>query len=139
MRQTVRDAFLSVRGEHSPDVVIADPDLNQEFLGECQAGLSDPPVLNQCLLNLRKSSQLQGIKSKRMVLRNQEDYRFASEIAVRFLERRDQVSLDQVLCDPVRAAELALSPLGSHRVSPFFNIGGQRLIFARRGSSVPSF
>jgi hypothetical protein len=36
---------------------------------------------------------------------NQDDYSFASEIAVRFLERRDQVSLDSVLCDPNRAAQ----------------------------------
>src|SRR5215468_9661430 len=107
MRETVREAFLAIRGERLPDAVIADLDLNQLFLRECQArGLSDPPgALNQCLLNLRKSRDLQGIKSKRTPLRNQEDYRFASEIAVRFLERRDQVSLDQVLCDPVRAAE----------------------------------
>jgi site-specific DNA-methyltransferase (adenine-specific) len=108
MRETVREAFLAVRGDRSPDAVIADPGFNQQFLRECQArGLTDPPdALNQCLLNLRKSSDLRGIKSKRVTLRNQEDYRFASEIAVRFLERRDQVSLDQVLCDPTRAAEL---------------------------------
>jgi hypothetical protein len=105
MRTTVREAFLAVRGERSPDAVIADPELNQLFLRECQErGLSDPPAaLNQCLLNLRKSSDLQGIKSKRVTVRNQEDYRFASEIAVRFLERRDKVSLDQVLCDPARS------------------------------------
>ncbi len=63
---------------------------------------------NHCLHNLRKSGDLQGITSKRVTLRNQEEYRFASEIAVRFLERRDQVSLDQILCDPVRAAELVV-------------------------------
>jgi site-specific DNA-methyltransferase (adenine-specific) len=107
MRATVRDAFLAVRGECSPDVVIADPYLNQQFLRECQdRGLSDTaPILNQCLLNLRKSSDLQGIKSRRVTVRDQEDFRFASEIAVRYLERRDQVSLDQIICDPVRAAE----------------------------------
>jgi site-specific DNA-methyltransferase (adenine-specific) len=107
MREIVRGAFLAIRGERSPDVVVADPDLNQQFLRECQArGLSDAPqALNQCLLNLRKSSDLQGIKSKRVPLKNQEDYRFASEIAVRFLERKEQVSLDQILRDPVRAAE----------------------------------
>ncbi len=96
-----------MRGERSPDVVVADPDLNERFLRECQSrGLSHPPAaLNQCLLNLRKSGDLQGIKSRRVSLGNREDYRFASEITVRFLERRDQVSLDQILCDPIRAAE----------------------------------
>jgi hypothetical protein len=107
MRETIREAFLIVRGECSPDVVVADPVLNERFLSECQArGLSAPPaVLNRGLLNLRKSSDLQGIKSRRVSLRNQDEYRFASEIAVRFLERRDQVSLDEILCDPLRAAE----------------------------------
>jgi hypothetical protein len=102
MRQTVRDAFLAVRDERSPDVVIADPRLNALFLTECQArGLAEPPLLlNLCLLNLRKSGDLKGIKSKRMVVKNQEDYRFASEIAVRFLERKNQASLDDILCDP---------------------------------------
>jgi len=33
------------------------------------------------------------------------EYRFASEIAARLLERRDQITLDAILCDPVRAAE----------------------------------
>ena len=63
MREVVREAFLAVRGERSPDVVLADPDLNQRFLRECQnRGLLQPPaILNQCLLNLRKSSDLQGI------------------------------------------------------------------------------
>jgi len=107
MREIVRQAFLAVRGERSPDVVVADPGMNDQFLRECQTrGLSEPPsVLNLTLLNLRKSSDLQGIKAKPIVVRNQEDFRFASEIAVRFLERRDQVSLDQILCDPKRAAE----------------------------------
>jgi hypothetical protein len=108
MRTTVRDAFLAVRGDRSADVVVADPHLNERFVRECQnRGLLQPPAeLNQCLLNLRKSSDLQGIKSKKVSLRHQEDYRFASEIAVRFLERRDFVTLDQILCDPARAAEL---------------------------------
>jgi hypothetical protein len=121
MRETVREAFLAMRGERSPDVVVADPDLNQQFLRECSArGLSDPPaILNQCLLNLRKSSDLQGINSKRISLRNQEDYRFASEIAVRFLERRDQVSLDHILCDPVRAEEFGAI---AARLAPGFSL-----------------
>jgi hypothetical protein len=122
MREIVREAFLAVRGERSPDVVVADPDLNEQFLRECQGrGLTDSPaLLNLTLLNLRKSSDLQGVKSKRVVVRNQEDFRFASEIAVRFLERRDQVSLDQILCDPKRAAEFDLIAAGlAPGFSPF--------------------
>jgi hypothetical protein len=107
MKAIVREAFLAVRGERSPDVVVADPDLNEQFLSECRSrGLAEPPrQLNLTLLNLRKSSHLQGIKSKRVVVNNQEDFCYASEIAVRFLERRDQLSLDLILCDPRLAAE----------------------------------
>jgi site-specific DNA-methyltransferase (adenine-specific) len=122
MREIVREAFLAVRGERSPDAVLANPTLNAEFLRQCkERGLSaSPALLNSALLNLRKASDLQGIKSKRIVVRNQEDFRFASEIAVRFLERRDQVSLDQILCDPKRAAEFDVIASGlSPGFSPF--------------------
>jgi site-specific DNA-methyltransferase (adenine-specific) len=108
MRKTVREAFLAIRRERSPDVVVADPTLNAQFLQECRnRGLFHSDAeLNQCLLNLRKSSDLQDIKSKRILVRNQGEFRFASEIAARFLERKHNTSLDQILCDPNWAAEL---------------------------------
>jgi site-specific DNA-methyltransferase (adenine-specific) len=107
MKEVVRDAFLSVRGRAASDVVIADPDLNERFLRECQSrGLAQPPVeLNLCLLNLRKGGWLKGVTSERTRVPNQSEFRFASEIAVRFLERRDSTSLDRVLCDPALATE----------------------------------
>jgi hypothetical protein len=107
MRAVVREVFLTIREERSPDVLIADPDLNLLFLEQCRLhGLSESSlVLNLCLLNLRKSGALKGIKSKRTIVKRQHEFRFASEIAIRFLERRDQVSLDHILCDPARAAQ----------------------------------
>ena len=39
-------------------------------------------------------------RSRKLIVRKQDNYSFASEIAVRFIERRDQVSLDHILCDP---------------------------------------
>jgi len=108
MKHTIRTAFLAVREGCSPDVVVADPILNERFIAACyKGGLHEPDVvLNEKLLNMRKAKDLQGIaKSKKRVLRNQDDYRFASEMAARFLERRDGMSLDKVLCDPQRAAE----------------------------------
>jgi hypothetical protein len=106
MKQAVREAFLAVRESWSSDVVIASPDLNQKFIDACRVrNLAEPSsVLNLCLLNMRKTGALQGIHSKRAGIKNQEEYRFASEVAIRFLERRDQETLDQILCDPVRAA-----------------------------------
>ena len=36
---------------------------------------------------------------------DEDDYRFAAEIAVRFLERRDGISLDAIICNPDKASE----------------------------------
>src|SRR5439155_20456787 len=107
MRQVVRAAFLAIREQQSPDVVIADLNLNERFIRECRwRGLTEPPLaLNLCLLSLRKTGDLQGIRSARTVVRGQESYRFAGEIAIRFLERRELLSLDTILCDPERARE----------------------------------
>jgi Uri superfamily endonuclease len=107
MKDVVREAFLSVRNGQSPDVVIAEPELNARFLDACRAQNPATPalLLNLCLLRLRKTGDLSGIQSQRVSVPNQDDYRFASEIAVRFLERRDQVSLDHILCDPTRATQ----------------------------------
>jgi len=107
MREIVLQAFLATRNEFSADVVIADPKLNSEFLRACRAaGLAHlPSALNLCLLNLRKSPALEGIKSRRISVTNQEELRFASEVAIRFLQRRYQLSLDRILCDPDRALQ----------------------------------
>jgi hypothetical protein len=107
MREVVREAFLAIREGRSPDVVIADPDLNARFLRECSAcGLAEPALtLNLCLLNLRKTKDLEGIRSTRISVTLQDAYRFASEIAIRFMERKHLLSLDKILCDPIRAAE----------------------------------
>jgi site-specific DNA-methyltransferase (adenine-specific) len=108
MIDKIKLAFLDVRNDLAPDVIIADPHLNKLFIKACQArGLSDSvSSLNIALLNARRNSHLTGLpKSKRTIVRNQDEYIFASEMAVRFLERRDQVSLDAILCDPKRAKE----------------------------------
>lgn len=91
----------------SPDRIVADPDLNAAFVAECsRLGLTaSAATLNRTLLNLRKRGELSGRKSRRTSLPNEDDYRFASEMAVRFLERRDGVSLDDIICDPGLAGE----------------------------------
>jgi hypothetical protein len=119
MKQVVREAFLAIRGNASPDVVIANADLNKLFIDECRTrGLTDSAVvLNQCLYNLRKSRRLQGLRSKPASVEDQEDYRFGSEIAIR---RRDQLTLDQILCDPARAQEFdAIAATIAPGFSPF--------------------
>jgi site-specific DNA-methyltransferase (adenine-specific) len=108
MNRPLIEAFLAIPGTPSPDAVVADAGLNRLFLQNCSSlGLSDPPEsLNRSLLNARKRGDLEGLrKSKKRIVRNQEEFRFASEIAVRFLERRDSVTLDEIICSPQRAAE----------------------------------
>ena len=55
-------------------------------------------------MNLRKAGQLTGQRSRRTTFED-DDYRFAAEMATRHLERRDRVTLDDVLCDPVHVSE----------------------------------
>jgi len=107
MKSELRAAFEAARCGYSPDRVVADPDLNESFLAECRRlGLADPPAtLNRALLNLRKGSALSGLKSRKTSFAKEDEYRFAAEIAARFIERRDSLSLDDVICDPVLVAE----------------------------------
>jgi predicted GIY-YIG superfamily endonuclease len=108
MNSPLIEAFLAIPETPSADAVVADPALNRLFLQNCLSlGLSEPAEsLNRSLLNARKRGDLEGLrKSKKRLVKNQEEFRFASEIAARFLERRDNVTLDQVISSPERAAE----------------------------------
>ena len=91
----------------SPDRVVADPELNAAFLSEAgRLGLTAAAAtLNRSLLNLRKAGDLRGRKSRKTSFVDEQDYRFAAEMAIRFLERRDGISLDSIICDPQLAAE----------------------------------
>ena len=101
-------AFLDSREGFSPDRVVADPSINRLFLEICRdkwPGASASEA-NKCLLNARKAGHLKGIKrSKYTSFKDEDDYLYASEIAVRFLEKRDDVTLDDIICDPKRASE----------------------------------
>jgi len=105
MKDKLIEAFHSASQGFSPDRVIADPDLNRVYLSECERlGLgSDAAKLNRLLLNLRKRGELRGVSSRRTILKDQSDYRFAAEIAVRFMERENEITLDQIICDPQHA------------------------------------
>jgi predicted GIY-YIG superfamily endonuclease len=102
MKDDISQAFCTASQGFSPDRVVADPDLNRAYLSECdRLGLgSDAAQLNRFLLNLRKRGALRGLASRRTTLRDQPDYRFAAEIAARFLERENDITLDHIICDP---------------------------------------
>jgi predicted GIY-YIG superfamily endonuclease len=106
MKDEIVEAFHHASQGFSPDRVVADPDLNRAFLTECnRLGLgSDAANLNRSLLNLRKRGALRGISSRRTIRKDRPEYRFAAEIAARFLERENEITLDQIICDPEYAA-----------------------------------
>jgi predicted GIY-YIG superfamily endonuclease len=111
MTAAIVEAFDAVSEGYSTDRVVADPRFNQHFIDECrQRGLEDSVAdLNRTLLNFRKKGGLTGRpRAKRTHFEDEDDYRFAAEIAVRFLERREGVSLDAIICDPDRTAEFDL-------------------------------
>jgi site-specific DNA-methyltransferase (adenine-specific) len=104
--KTVAEAFTRVHDGYSADRVVADVEMNKEFLVACaNLGLSAAPKdLNRALINLRKTGGLLP-KTTRQTSFDDDPYRFASDIAIRILERRDGVTLDDVICDPVAAEE----------------------------------
>lgn len=107
MRPRVIAALEAVGQGFSPDRVVADPELNAAFLAECQAQgcIGSPATLNRALINLRKGGHLRGRKSRETSFPEEDEYRFAAEMAARFLERREGVSLDSIICDPQLAME----------------------------------
>ena len=60
MRQAIIDAFHEIRAKESPDMVIANPELNRLFLNACrEKGIDDAAeAINRALLNARKAGYL---------------------------------------------------------------------------------
>jgi len=103
----VTKAYIEVCEGFSPERVIADPQLNARFIDACRrTGLNHAPVeLNRRLDNTRKRGGRLRKTARRTEIRNQDEYAFAAEMAIRSLERKHQTTLDRVLCDPELAGE----------------------------------
>jgi len=105
--EKIMQAFLEVRDGYSADKVIADPELDRKFLRRCRelsiAGTDYE--LNWKLMNARKASKLSGfsdlIKTRHYsVGKVIDEFEYASELAVRYIQQSKDVSLDQIICDP---------------------------------------
>jgi site-specific DNA-methyltransferase (adenine-specific) len=97
-----------VREGFSADRVVADPELDRKFLRRCrELGLAGTDYdLNWALLNARKSGDMSLLpKTKRYTVKGTDEYDYASELAVRHLQRTKDVSLDRIICDPELAKE----------------------------------
>lgn len=100
--QRLKSALDVAREGFSPDRVIADPAMNEAFIERCRTfGLdNDVFTLNKSLLHFRKAGQLQGLGSKKTIVRAQWRFAYASEIAGRAVCLRYGTSIDTVLCHP---------------------------------------
>lgn len=106
------EAFFATRNGFPVDRVIADPDLNEQFV-EMGTRLGLPGKAsdwNQRLMNLRKAGYFKGLpRSLRTTfpLEGKKFYRykFACEIAMQSFENKHNAILDHILCDPKMARE----------------------------------
>jgi len=110
--EKIMRAFLEVRDAYSADKVIADPELDRKFLRRCrELGLGGTDFdLNWKLMNARKASKLSGLSDliktrKYSVGKVIDEFEYASELAVRYMQQSKNTSLDQIICDPELAEE----------------------------------
>lgn len=118
--RAIVEALFVTRDGFSIDRVIADPELNEEFLRVAQRlGVSlSPTEINLRLMNLRKNGRLMSLRKGRRSSKSVnsarktvitsavvDEFEFACEIA---MQRRhhasDEWSLDRCLCNPSEAA-----------------------------------
>jgi site-specific DNA-methyltransferase (adenine-specific) len=123
--EKIIQAFLEVRDAYSPGKVIADPELDRKFLRRCrELGLAGTDYeLNWTLMNARKAGKLSGfsdlIKTRSYsVGKVIDEFEYASELAVRYMQKSKNVSLDQIICDPEFAKEFDMY---ASRLSPNFS------------------
>jgi hypothetical protein len=109
--QSVINAFLATNQGFQADRVIADPEINRDFLTRCaESGLPGTAFdWNWRLMNLRKTGHLKGLpRSLRTIVPMEESefdrYKFACEIAIQRFVKEGDTTLDHVLCDPEMAA-----------------------------------
>lgn len=100
-------AYEASRSGFSSDRVLADPILRSRFLAECcRNGMTQSrEFLCRALLNLRKQGGLSSTQRAQPTKFDDTDYRYASEIATRHIERKRGVSLDDILCQDELLAE----------------------------------
>lgn len=104
------EAFTEICEGYATDAVIVHPDLNAKFIAACRKkGLEQGEFeLNLTLMRTRKMSSKEkerhGIvlpsATKRLQFSDYDEFAFASEIAVRVLQRTEGITLDRILCDP---------------------------------------
>ena len=106
MVRVVREAFLATHNGWSTDEVLLQDRLNVRFLKRCRQSLPCAEAFdcNWTLLNLRKAGSLGSVVTRRRRDAH-DDYLHAAEIAARLMHDQHRLTMDRVVCDPVRRAE----------------------------------
>ena len=104
------EAFRLTYDGYSADRLVADPELNANFVEACsRLGLvGDARIWNSLLFRIRKAGKLAQFPAAcatSMTWEDCDEYLFASEIAYRQIMDRGVGGLDAILCDPALAAE----------------------------------
>jgi len=110
LKSGIIEAFDAARAGFSVDHLLTNPEINQAFIFECQRRSLPGSAVdwNRFLLRLRKSKSLPKfdvIRKRPFTGAELEDFGFASEIALQQLTSRTGLTLDEVLCDPLLAAQ----------------------------------
>lgn len=105
------ETFKRTHKGRSVDDVIVDDSLNFDFLKnsiqkiygditKCENPIEVYTSLNHRLMNLRKAGKLGGVTTNRIVIKDNEDYRTAAEIAARQIADAHNTTFDRILCNP---------------------------------------
>ena len=106
----VSEAFALMHDGFSLDRLVADPQLNQQFVDACErlSLVGDARTWNALLFHLRKSGELPQVETTKrteIAWETCDQYIYASEIALQsMLDAGSADSLDEILCDPALAA-----------------------------------
>ena len=105
---SIIQAFGEVREGYSTDRVIADPVLDRRLLYRCrELGVPGKDYeINWMLMNARKQGLLSYLpKTKKYTIDEIDEFEYACELVVNFLQEKKNVSLDRIICDPQLAEE----------------------------------
>ena len=106
----IEQVFRGICDGLSIDRVIADPAINERFTAECKHTQipGEPRDWNHGLLGLRKSGRLAWFERPKGTIIprvEMDEYIDASEMAWQLISSRNNISLDDIFCDPKLAAE----------------------------------
>ena len=111
LAECVAQAFAATHDGFSVDRVVADPELDSQFVQHCHdlGHTLAPAELNRQLFRMRKAGQLSHLNSRRrtpLTWEQFDQFMDATEIAIAQLMVEFDTTLDQILCDPELATGL---------------------------------